>query len=217
MSELACPECIELCPDVALGIADAEDRASVLEHIERCRSCRDELGTLSGVADLLGELVPPVEPPASFASRVVSSISRPSRAEQRAPSSRRSYVRPLSVAAAVVVAAAIGVGGWLAARGGSGPSQVETSSLFSHDRAVGQVVVASGTKPWISVSVHVDTRSKAVRCEVEASNGAWRTIGTFDVYDGWGFWSAPLPSGVVVRRAELLTPDGKVVAAAALS
>jgi hypothetical protein len=214
MSELSCAECAELCPDVSLGIADAQDRASVLAHVESCRSCRDELDTLSGVVDLLGEMVPPVEPRAGFSSRVVSSLPRGSGEEPRTPS-RRSYVRPLSVAAAVVLAVAIGLGGWLAGRGGSAtPGPVETSSLFSHDRTVGQVVIAPGKNPWISVAVHVGAGSKAVRCEVEDSNGRWRVVGTFDVYDGWGYWAAALPSGMVVRSAQLFTPGGKVVATA---
>lgn len=218
MSELSCAECVELCPDVALGIADARDRASVLEHVERCRSCREELGTLSAVADALGELVPPVEPPPGFESRVTGSISRPSRAEPRAPYPRRSYVRPLSVAAAVVVAAAIGVGGWLAARGGSGPSvSVATSSFVSNHRAVGEVMTVAGKKPWISVAVHLRTGTNVVRCKVENSEGTWRTVGTFDLYEGWGYWAAPLPSGAAIRSAELLTPSGRVLATASVA
>lgn len=218
MRELYCGECLELSPDVALGIADAEDRAIVLTHVERCRSCRDELASLSDVADLLHVLVPPVEPPRNFASRVVSAVSPPSRSEPHTPLSRRTYVRPLSVAAAVVLAAALGVGGWLAAGGGSSPSvTVQTAPLVSHHHRIGQVMTVPGEKPWISVAVRLPAGSTVVRCQVEGEKGGWRTVGTFDVYDGRGYWDARLPHGLLVRRAELITARGHVLATASLA
>jgi hypothetical protein len=219
MSELSCAQCAELLPDVALDIADARDRAGVLAHVEQCRSCRDELATLSGVADRLYVLVPPVEPSHGFATRVVASISRRSRIEPRVPSPRRRYVRPLSVAAAVVLAAAVGVGGWLAAGGGSsGPSHaVETASFVAGHHTVGEMTMVPGARPWISVAVHLPRGTTHVRCEVENPNGTWRTIGTFHVYEGWGYWAAPLPRGMVVHGAELLTSSGHVLAKTSLT
>ncbi len=229
MRELSCSECKELCPDVALGIADAEERAAVLAHVECCRSCRDELASSSDVADLLYVLVPPADPPDGFASRVVDAISSSSTSapsgSMSTPSSpapdnrfpRRSYRRPLSVAAAVVLAAAIGVGGWLAAGGGSAPTVVvRTAALVRHDHHIGQVTTATGDKPWISVDVRLGTGITVVRCVVEDADGGWRTVGTFDLHDGRGYWAAPLPHGVSVQRAELTTASGRVLASASL-
>jgi hypothetical protein len=218
MRELSCSECVELCPDVALGVADAEERATVLTHVERCRSCRGELASLSDVADLLYVLVPPVAPPRGFATRVAEGISSSSRPEPEAPSSRRRFVRPLAVAAAIVLAAAIGIAGWLAAGGGSAPSvAVQTAALISHDHRVGQVMTVPGKKPWISVAVHLTTRTTVVRCQVRGESGGWHTIGTFDVNDGRGYWVAPLPHGLTVRWAELVTTRGHVLASASLA
>lgn len=218
MRELSCAELIELCPEVALGVADAQDRASVLAHVERCRACRDELGTLSDASDLLCAAVPPVEPPSDLAPRVVKAISRSSRDRSRPPSSRRSAVRPLSVAAAVVLATALGVGGWLATGNStSPPSSVAMAPFFSAHRTVGQVVTVPGEEPWISVAVHLRTAVPKVRCEVESAGGRWQTVGSFDVYHGWGYWAAPLRHGTVLRRAELLTPAGKVIATASFA
>jgi hypothetical protein len=220
--ELSCAECMELSPDVALGIAVAEDRAIVLAHIERCRPCRDELNTLGDLADALCQLAPPVEPPTGFAGRVVDAISARSSSEP-APAvatrtTRRRYLRPVSVAAAVTLAAAGGVGGWLAAGGGSGPvPAVETASFVSGHETIGQVMVVPGDAPWISVAVHVRAGTTVVRCQVKNAQGRWWTLGTFDVSGGRGYWAAQLPYGVVVRGAELLTPGGHVVATATLA
>jgi hypothetical protein len=217
MRELSCAQCLELCPEVALCIAEAEDRADVLAHVERCRSCGDELSSLSDVADLLCELVPRVDPPFGFTSRAIDAISAPSQPEPFIPFSRRRHVRPLSVAAAVVVAAAIGLGGWLAAGGGSRPSvTVETAPLLAAHHTIGQVVTVPGGEPWISMTVHVSATT-VVRCEVEGAKGGWWTIGTFHVYDGHGYWAAPLPHALAVRRAELVTPSGRVLATASLA
>ncbi len=228
MRELSCSESQELCPDVALGIADAEERAAVLAHVESCRSCRDELASSSDVADLLYVLVPPAEPPDGFASRVVDAISSSASTSSSVVSTlaspapenrfrRRSYRRPLSVAAAVVLAAAIGVGGWLAAGGGSSPAgTVRTAALVWHDRQIGQVTTETGDKPWISVDVRLGTGTTMVRCEVADADGTWQTVGTFDVHNGHGYWAAPLPPGVSVQRAELTTTRGQVLASASL-
>ncbi len=220
MRDLPCGECLELCPEVALGIGAAEERAAVLAHVEQCRSCRDELASSSDVADLLYVLVPPADPPHGFASRVVDAISSASRQAPEPVDSRRSYRRPLSVAAAVVLATAIGVGGWLAAGGGGGstPSAaVRTAALVSHDHRLGQVTTATGGKPWISVEVRLPAGTTAVRCEVEGADGHWRTIGTFDVHDGRGYWATSLPHGMSVMRAELTTARGQVLATASLA
>lgn len=218
MRERSCAECLELCPEVALCIAEAEDRADVLAHVERCRSCGDELSSLSDVADLLCELVPPVAPPLGFTSRVTDAISESSRPEPLVPFSRKSLARPLSVAAAVVLAAAIGAGEWLATDGLSRPSvTVETAPLLAAHHTIGQVVTVPGASPWISVTAHLGASTTTVRCEVEGAKGGWWTIGTFHVYDGHGYWAAPLPHGLTVRRAELATPHGRVLATAFLA
>ncbi len=218
MRELYCDECLELCPELALGVADAEDRAVVLSHVESCRSCRDELASLSDVADLLSLLVPPVEPPRGFASHVVDALSLSSRPAPHTQRSRRARVRPLSVAAALVVAAAVGVGGWLASGGGGvTPSITEqTAPLLSHHRRIGEVTMVPGKKPLITVAVDLRTSAAVVRCQVESEGGSWHTVGTFDLYDGRGYWAAPLPRGLSFRRAELTTARGRVLATASL-
>ncbi|HTX62292.1 MAG TPA: hypothetical protein VMD28_01545 [Acidimicrobiales bacterium] len=219
MPDPGCHDCLDVCPDVALGVATAEDRAMVLTHVERCRSCGDELASLSDVADLLSVLVPAVDPPRGFTSRVVGAISSPTKPLAHAAPVRRALMRPVSLAAALVVAAGLALGGWLAARGSStpSPSTVQTAALLSHDHRVGRVMLVPGGKLWMSVAVHLAASSTVVRCRVESDGGVWRTLGTFDVYDGRGYWVATLPRGFSVARAELTTTRGRVLASASLT
>src|SRR4029453_12051539 len=72
-----CRKIRELAAEVALGIADGEDRARVLKHAAECADCRRELERLSTVADELLVLAPEEEPPPGFELRVLDSILPP--------------------------------------------------------------------------------------------------------------------------------------------
>jgi hypothetical protein len=91
----------ELAADVALDIADGEQRAEALRHLADCAECRRLVEQLSEVADELLMLAPVQEPPAGFESRVLDrlGLGRPRR-------SRRLRRLTLRVAPALAAAAA---------------------------------------------------------------------------------------------------------------
>ena len=97
-----CERLRQLAPELALGIADGEDRAWALEHLADCPACRAHVDRLSGVADELVHLAPPVEPPAGFDGRVAGGMAAPARP---APWRRRITVPALAAVAAAAVAA----------------------------------------------------------------------------------------------------------------
>jgi len=100
---LHCAEARDLTPEVALGIAPAEDRARLLWHVAGCAGCREVLSELSALADDLLTLTPEHEPPAGFESQVLAQmVDRPPR--------RRRWRRVALVAAAIVVAALVSGG-----------------------------------------------------------------------------------------------------------
>lgn len=100
---LHCTEARELAPEVALGIAPAEDRARMLWHVADCAACREVLSELSAIADDLLTLTPEHEPPAGFETQVLAQIGdRPPR--------RRRWRRAALFAAAIVVAALVSGG-----------------------------------------------------------------------------------------------------------
>src|SRR5438034_844853 len=105
--DVTCQEAREHLAELALGVADGEQRARTLDHVDGCPECRHELERLSVVGDRLLELAPEVEPPIGFELRVLESISpRPA----RRPRLRR-WV--LAVVAAAIASAAIASGALL--------------------------------------------------------------------------------------------------------
>ena len=75
----ACEHLHEIAAEIALGIADGEDRAWALEHLDGCSECRARIERLSSLADELLLLAPAAEPPAGFEARVADAITGPKR------------------------------------------------------------------------------------------------------------------------------------------
>ena len=69
-----CEETRELAADIALGIADGEERARALDHMADCPECRTRMERLSSVADELVLLAPGTEPPAGFEARAAENM-----------------------------------------------------------------------------------------------------------------------------------------------
>jgi Putative zinc-finger len=97
VSAEGCERVRELAPELALGIADGEERAEALEHLGACADCRRYLEELSTTADELLLLAPEQEPPVGFEARVVDQI---------APRKRRRRWGIVTAGAATAVAAA---------------------------------------------------------------------------------------------------------------
>jgi hypothetical protein len=73
---MTCEEIRHLAPEIALGIADGEERAEALRHLSTCPDCQRVVDQLSEVADELLVLAPAQEPPAGFESRVLQAIGQ---------------------------------------------------------------------------------------------------------------------------------------------
>jgi hypothetical protein len=110
---MRCEEIRDLAPEIALGIADGQERAEALRHLSTCGECRHALEQLSQVADELLMLAPTEEPPAGFESRVVEALGleRPPRrrlARWLTPRWLARRLAPALAAAAVTAAVLIG-------------------------------------------------------------------------------------------------------------
>lgn len=217
MRDVPCERCAELSTEVALGVAEAEERAAVLAHVEQCPACRAELQSMGELADALVGLVPASSPPMGFESRVVASV-----ADSRRRSRKRRASRGVLAAAAAVLAALFAGAGWLVGAGtphSSHPAspQVQTAALLAGGRPIGEVVVVKGAAPWLSMAVYGGDSGAQVRCEVKAPNGAVTTVGKFWLADGHGYWADSLPPGLTVRSAQLVLPNGRVLASATIA
>ncbi|MBO0807667.1 MAG: hypothetical protein J2P32_05105, partial [Actinobacteria bacterium] len=75
--EMDCDQVRELAPDLAIGIADGQERAAALRHASTCPDCRKLVSELSSVVDDLLLLAPEQEPPPGFAASTLARISPP--------------------------------------------------------------------------------------------------------------------------------------------
>jgi hypothetical protein len=204
---MTCDEIRELAPEIALGIADGEERAEALRHLSTCAECRRAVERLSGVADELLLVAPTEEPSAGFESRVVRAIGLDQ------PTPRRRLPRWLSPR-------------WLAPRLGpavaaAAVTAVVLVSLYSNDRqladqyrdtldrAGGQYFQAErlsdetgaragvafgyqGSPSWLFLTVNPEHRSDVNSAELMTKDG--RTISIPELrLDRGGTWGGAIP------------------------
>src|SRR5438105_9706839 len=82
--EMGCEQVRELAPELAIGIADGQQRDAALRHAATCPDCRRLVSELSTVVDDLLLLAPSHEPPPGFAARTAARISPPAARRRRA-------------------------------------------------------------------------------------------------------------------------------------
>jgi anti-sigma-K factor RskA len=240
MDDMTCERMRELAPELALGVLSGRERAQAQEHLDQCPACREEVSAFAEVGDRLLAIVPSVEPPVGFEDRVLarldlagdrgarsSRVSRSSRATRGPLGSRptaRDRRRWLPIAVAAVAALVFGVGGW-AIGNMNRPTQVASAPVDDNIRSavlwagnhqeVGQVVTYQGTQPWLYLTVDTGKTTTTVSCELQRADGTNLLMGRFTLVDGKGAWGGALPADPsLFRGANLLSPDGTVLAAA---
>jgi hypothetical protein len=116
--DMSCEQVQALAADLAIGIADGQERDAALRHAATCAECRLLVAELSSVADDLLLLAPSHEPPPGFAARTLARMP-PSSPQPRRRAARRAlrrvgggrpWVARLAVAASVAAALALGAG-----------------------------------------------------------------------------------------------------------
>src|SRR5262252_7360150 len=95
--EMGCDQVRTLAADLAIGIADGQERDAALRHAASCAGCRQLISELSSVADDLLLLAPAHEPPPGFASRTLARIPLSSPQPARRPGWRRPWMTRLAV------------------------------------------------------------------------------------------------------------------------
>jgi hypothetical protein len=218
VTDMTCEQFQAVSAELALGVAGARDQADAVSHLEHCPACRGELRQLGDVADDLAALTPPAEPPPGFESRVLAAlVSTP----QIAPLRRRALRRAQLVAAAVAAAVLIG-GGWIVGHTSTHPPAVAaahlvTAHLVADEHPVGQVVLATGDDPWVSMAVETNLGHQTVVCQLRDQQGQTITVGSFTLTSGYGYWAAPVPaSASSITAAQLVDTAGHILATATI-
>jgi len=216
-NEMSCEQVREVAAELAIGIADGQDRDAALRHAATCNECRGLVADLSGVVDDLLLLAPAHEPPVGFRSRTVN------RLVERPP--RRIRWRPvLAAAASFVLAIVVGSAAMYLASAderrladsyravlaqGQGSFFV-AAPLQGPDGTIGTVYGYQGSPSWLFATVRgpaAGTQRYQVR--LTTKSGQQLTIGSATLGGTHNSWGAALPVGLIdVAELRLQADDG---------
>ena len=192
VNEMSCAEFADAAAELALGVLTGRERARALAHLDRCEACRENVRQLAVTGEELVGLLPAIEPPAGFETRVMErlglgtpALNPPlSPARQLSPARRLglkladwfgggwtgrggvSYPRRILSAAAVGVAVIVaGLGGWGLHAATSSPAATPLSSaalVTASHQTAGQVYFYDSGSRWLYMSVDIGSGNGAV-------------------------------------------------------
>jgi len=224
LNEMGCAEFADAAAELALGVLTGRERARALAHLDWCEACRENVRQLTVTGEELVGLLPAIEPPAGFETRVMErlGLAHPAPAPARPLSPPRRFGRKLAsglaggwtgqagagrprrllaaaAAAAVIVA---GVGGWgLRAATSSPPASPLSSAtlLTATHQSAGKIYLYDSGSRWLYMSVNIGPGGGAagngtVLCQVVGPDGHVTTVGSFQLTDGYGYWGSPDPA-----------------------
>jgi anti-sigma-K factor RskA len=240
LNEMSCAEFADVAAELALGVLTGRERARALAHLDRCDGCRENVRQLTVTGEELVGMLPAIEPPAGFETRVMERLGlgtpTPSPARPLSPARRfglkladwtggSGMSRPRRILAAAAVAVAFivgGLGGWGLQASTSSPAASPLSSaalLTASHQTAGQVYFYDSGSRWLYMSVDIRSGGAAgngtVICQVEGPDGHVTTVGSFRLSGGYGYWGSPDPvTSGPLTGARLVTPTGTVLATA---
>ena len=95
VNEMGCAEFADAAAELALGVLTGRERAQALAHLDQCEACRENVRQLTVTGEELVGLLPAIEPPAGFETRVMErlGLGTPAPAPSPAPARRVSLAR----------------------------------------------------------------------------------------------------------------------------
>jgi hypothetical protein len=198
---MTCEEMRELAADVALDIADGEDRAEALRHMATCAECRHLVEQLTAVGDELVTLAPAEEPPVGFESRVMERLDLPARRRRRPLRRVMFRVAPALAAAAATAVALVAVyhddhetasryrdtlqqanGKYFQAQQLRDPAGARAGVAFGYQ----------GSPSWILVTVDRSYRKRVFSCQIVTKDGRSIRVPVFRLRSD-GTWGGAIP------------------------
>jgi hypothetical protein len=77
LNDMTCAELADVAAELALGVLTGRERAVAIGHLNTCDACREDVRQLMATGEQLRELLPTVEPPAGFETRVLKRLGLP--------------------------------------------------------------------------------------------------------------------------------------------
>ena len=213
LNRWGCNELADVAAELALGALTGRERANALAHIECCAACREHVRQLTVTAEELLELLPGVEPPRGFETRVMARTSPTGRNRGLGGRIRR----VLAVAALTLAATVGGLSGWgLRAVLTSANSPLSSAVLVSaSQQPAGKIFAYHGSPGWLYMTVDLPSARGTVICQVVGTDGHVAAVGSFWLADGYGSWGGPGPADTgPLAGARLISPGGAVLATA---
>src|SRR5580658_623874 len=204
VNEMGCTEFAEAGAELALGVLTGRERARALAHLDRCDACRENVRQLTVTGEELVGLLPAIEPPAGFETRVMERLGLGTPAPDPAPARRVSPARRFGLKLADWIG-----GGWTVRGGMSRPRRMLAAA------AVAVAVILAGLGGW---GLHGATSSPAASPLSSAAllTASHQTAGKIYFYDAGHRWlymsvdirsgSGAVGNGTVICQVE--GPDG---------
>ena len=177
----------------ALGALDEAEAGTVKDHLAQCADCRAELGELTSMRDLLGEIPPEafLDGPPEDADLLLPRTLR--RIKEEKAAARRKRTITVGAAAAVVALAALG-GGIVIGRSGTtqpGVSVAEPANVPGTKQLTGSdsgaklaaTVVPANGWVWVHASVSGIPAGQKCRLVVVSRTGQTEIAGSWLVPD----------------------------------
>ena len=239
--DVSCEQVRALAPDLAIGIADGQERDAALRHAATCAECRLLVSELSSVADDLLLLAPSHEPPVGFASRTLARMTaspprpgrRPTRHALRRSAGKHPWVARLAVAAAVAAALALGAGAVY--QGTSGDRRLADSyrsvlaqghgsffaaaPLRSPAGTLGSVFGYQGEPSWLFATLNLQTaRAEHYEVQLVTRDGRHLSLGGTVLGGAHRTWGTQIPVKLTqVRQLRFEAASGQPTIAAYLN
>jgi hypothetical protein len=231
-SDVTCAELADVAAELALGVLTGRERAAALAHLDTCDACREDVRQLMATGGQLLELLPPVEPPAGFETRVLARLGLPASAQEpgKLHAGRQPRLAPPRRGAGAVNSTrrrrpahgeALPGGDRLGGRHpGSGRARGETRRPGRLRRmlaavAIGLAVVVAGLGGWRLGAGAAPSASTApgALTSVALLSTARQSVGTIYLYSGpprWLYMSVDVETGSGEVTCQLIGADGKV-------
>jgi hypothetical protein len=219
-----CARTRQALPELALGLADGEQRALALEHVGVCSDCRRELEELSLVADELITLAPQREPTPGFENRVLDrlAIRRPRRRTARRQVRRLALaVAVPAVAAATALAMSVSYSSdrrlasqYRAALQGAHGKYFQSARLSTPaGQEAGIVFAYEGSPSWMFYTLGGRYGGGLYKEQIVTRSGRTLTLPPFRLVNGsWGI-ATPVPVRDIALVKLIRQPGGATLAA----
>jgi hypothetical protein len=222
--EMGCEQVRDLAAELALGIAEGEERDAALRHLDGCSGCRRLVSELSSVGDELLQLAPAHDPPAGFESGVLAALAEPPVRGRRQPLARR-WRWVATAAAAVVLAATLGAGSVLVATAGDRRLAAGYQAVLRQGQGayflaaplqgaqgrVGTVFGYQGQPSWAMATLQPSTQEKGrFQVQVVTRDGRYLALGAAMLGGAKGTWGGQLPVDLsAVHELRFVGSDGR--------